>query len=271
MASWWIDNLWSLRQRHAVLTELVSKNPEELTGVETLMMRSIAASEVITGELRGFVAVEGDAAVSYCYQDEGVRRCTSGLQKYVVKAIGPPVSLRADTGDVYGLLVVKEDNCVFKIMNKDTGRAGGAECGTSSNLPGKQEIIRKIHAQIRTSFPASHPIHLLLLDDRVLSKEADEARQREAKLEQDAIKERYEPSKKGAGSALDIHHIHSLNLKQICSYIEFLLRWLERTKPSGAPRVFLSAVEYLRAVNAEEDERKASDAAKPKRIRVPKK
>jgi hypothetical protein len=255
-ASWWMDNLWSLRQRNAILSELVLK--ESLTELEDLVLRSVADSEIIKGELRGFMTIEGDAAVSYCVQDGALGRCASVLQKYIVESIGEPVSLKEDTHDIYGLIAIKEDTSVFKIVNKDTGRAGGAECGTSSNLPGKQETLRKIQGMLRSILPSGHPIRGLLLEDRVLDKDAEETRKKDAVAEQEAVKDRFE---KGKESEVDIRHINSLNLKQICSYTEFLLRWLELETPAGTPRFFLSAVEYVRA---EEEERKAADKKKPK-------
>jgi len=253
-ASWWMDNLWPLHQRNAILSELVLK--ESLTELEDLVIRSVADSEIIKGDLRGFVAIEDDTAVPYCVQDGTIGRCASVLQKFIVGSIGEPVSLKEDTHDIYGLLAIKDDTSVFKIMNKDTGRAGGAECGTSSNLPGKQETLRKIQGMLRTLLPSEHPIRGLLLEDRVLDKDAEETRKKDAVAEQEAVKDRFE---KGKESELDIGHINSLNLKQICSYTEFLLRWLELETPAGTPRFFLSAVEYVRA---EEEERKAAESQK---------
>jgi len=245
--SWWIDNLWPLRQRAAILSELVVKDPATYNGSETMALSSIADSELIKGELRGFMTIEDGKAVSYCVQEGGLARCTKGLYKYIVESIGEPVSLQEGVQDIYGLLAIKDDTAVFKIMNKETGRAGGAECGTSSNLPGKQENLRRIQAMVRTRFPASHPINGLLLEDRVLDAESEEKRKKDAIAEQDAIQSRFE---KGTESELDIHHINSLNLKQICSYTEFLLRWLDLERPVGIPRHFLSAVEYVRAEEA---------------------
>jgi hypothetical protein len=253
-ASWWMDNLWSLSQRKAVLTDLVLK--DSLTEFESLVLTSVSSSEIIRGDLRGFLAIEGDAAVPYCVQDGRIERCAKVLNKYIVDSIGPPVSLQEDTMDIYGLLAIKEDSSVFKVVNKETGRAGGAECGTSSNLPGKQENLRKIQGILRGM---SHPIQELLLEDRVLDKDSEEKRKKDAIAEQDAIRDRFE--KKG-GSDLDLHHINSLNLKQICSYTEFLLRWLELVTPKESPRAFLSAVVYVRA---EEADREAKVAEKAKR------
>jgi hypothetical protein len=184
--------------------------------------------------------------------------------EYVDEARGPPVDLEEGTRELYGLLAYKEGVSVFKTMNKSTGRPGGAECATASNLPGKQEILRELHALAKTILGGEQG---LLLDDRkeTAPTEADKKR------EQDAVRERYEPSKKSKGSAeIDIRHIHTLNLKQICPYTEFLFRWLD-TIPTGAAssprRFFLSAVDYVRAVTAAEKAKAAGKAAKPKRVK----
>ena len=169
------------------------------------------------------------------------------------------MNLEEGTAELYGLLAYKEGVSVFKTMNKSTGRPGGAECATASNLPGKQEILRELHALARTRTEAS-----LLLDDRkeTAPTEADKKR------EQDAVRERYEPSKKSKGSAeIDIRHIHTLNLKQICPYTEFLFRWLDAIPAGAGPRFFLSAVDYVRAVEAADKAKAAGKAAKPKRVK----
>ena len=209
--------------------------------------------------------MEGDEAVAYCRQADGsIGRCASSILEYVEEARGLPVNLEEGTAELYGLLAYKEGVSVFKTMNKSTGRPGGAECATASNLPGKQEILRELHALARTRTEAS-----LLLDDRkeTAPTEADKKR------EQDAVRERYEPSKKSKGSAeIDIRHIHTLNLKQICPYTEFLFRWLDAIPAgagAGAPtqRFFLSAVDYVRAVEAADKAKAAGKAAKPKRVK----
>ena len=115
----------------------------------------------------------------------------------------------------------------------------------------------------------------LLLDDRkeTAPTEADKKR------EQDAVRERYEPTKKSKGSGdIDIRHIHTLNLKQICPYTEFLFRWLDAIHTgagagagagadAATPRFFLSAVDYVRAVEAAAKAKAAEKAAKPKRVK----
>jgi hypothetical protein len=167
-------------------------------------------------------------------------------------------------------------------MNKETGRPGGAECATASNLPGKQEILREVHRIARETLPA--PLQALLLDDRKETAPTDA----EKKAQQDAVKERYEPpSKKPKNMTTDLRHINTLNLKQICPYTEFLFRWLDSTAtgpvvpaavggagagPPGLgaaerPRYFLSAVDYVRAVKASTNAKAAAKAVKPKRVK----
>ena len=260
-ASWWMDNLWTPGQRKSILESIVKKDPKDYTPIERLITESLPKSDLFIGELRGFTVLEDDKIATYCVQDGEVGRCASTLEEYIKKETGEPVDLQDDTRLTYGLMAYKEGTAVFKSMNKETGRPGGAECATSSNLPGKQDTIRNIHAEIRGM--GGNAILGLLLDDRK-STEPDEVTK---KRQQEAIKERYDPSKKSKGSdgSLDIGHVHGLNLKQICPYTEFLLRWLDLAAPSE--RAFLSAVEYVRAVEAQEAAKKAAAAAKPKRVR----
>jgi len=266
-ASWWMDNMWSLAQRKAVFAHLCRKEPDVYTTVERLVKDSVGKSELFhAGDLRGFTVLEGDQAIAYCRQSDGsIGRCASSIMEYVEEARGPPVDLEEGTAELYGLLAYKEGANVFKTMNKSTGRPGGAECATASNLPGKQEILRELHGLAKTRMEAA-----LLLDDRKETAPTEA----EKKKEQDAVRERYELSKKSKGSGdIDIRHIHTLNLKQICPYTEFLFRWLDRIPGSAAAaaaapsRFFLSAVDYVRAVEAAEKAKAAGKAAKPKRVK----
>jgi hypothetical protein len=264
-ASWWMDNLWTLGQRKATFEAIVKKDSASYTPIEQLVTESVPKSDLFVGEeLKGFTLLEGEALVTYCVQEDGeVVQCASTLERFIKEQTGEPVDLQEDTYPTYGLMAYKEGTAVFKSMNKETGRPGGAECATSSNLPGKQDTLRNIHTQIRNTFKGGAPILEHLLDDNKAT-EPDEGTK---KRQQEAIKERYEPSKKPPKDAsLDITHVHGLNLKQICPYTEFLLRWLDLAV-EGAPKAFLSAVEYARAIQAQEAEKKAAAAAKPKRVR----
>ena len=219
----------------------------------------------VGGDLKGYAVLEGEDEVAYCQQADGsVRRCASSMAEYVDEARGPAVDLEEGTQDLYGLLAFKDGTSVFKTMNKATGRPGGAECATASNLPGKQEILREVHRIARETLPVE--LQALLLDDRKETVPTDA----EKKAQQDAVKERYEPpSKKPKNMTTDLRHINTLNLKQICPYTEFLFRWLDSrvgeaaaaASPTALPsRSFLSAVDYVRAVKA-----KAKAAAKGKK------
>ena len=267
--SWWADNIWTLPQRKAVLAYLCAKDPAAYTSIERLIRTSVGKSELfVGGDLKGYAVLEGEDEVAYCQQADGsVRRCASSMAEYVDEARGPAVDLEEGTQDLYGLLAFKDGTSVFKTMNKATGRPGGAECATASNLPGKQEILREVHRIARETLPVE--LQALLLDDRKETVPTDA----EKKAQQDAVKERYEPpSKKPKNMTTDLRHINTLNLKQICPYTEFLFRWLDSrvgeaaaaaaaASPTAlAPRSFLSAVDYVRAVKA-----KAKAAAKGKK------
>jgi len=265
-ASWWMDNIWTLAQRKGVFARLALKPAASLSGVERLIRDSVGRSELFAGdELKGYAVLEDEAEVTYCVQSDGrLGRCASSVQEYVDEARGPPVDLEADTHELYGLLAFKEGTCVFKTMNKTTGRPGGAECATASNLPGKQEILREVHAIGREIVPAFAG---LLLDDRKETGPTDA----EKKTQQDAVKELYEPTKRGKGTVAtvgaDILHINTLNLKQICPYTEFLFRWFDAAATGEGHRAFLSAVDYVRAVASGARAKASEKAAKPKRVK----
>jgi hypothetical protein len=63
---------------------------------------------------------------------------------------------------------------------------------------------------------------------------------------QDALKKIYNPSLKAANPELRITHITHMSLKQVCPYMEFLLRYCDM-KHYGGKRWFLPLVEAVRA------------------------
>jgi hypothetical protein len=100
-----------------------------------------------------------------------------------------------------------------------------------------------VHRKIKDAFPADAlMVKLLLADDAGAAVEDNKVRQ----SIQDALKKMYNPKVKAGDAALRITHITHMSLKQICPYMEFLLRWMD-IRRVGGKRWFLSLVDAVRA------------------------
>jgi hypothetical protein len=100
-----------------------------------------------------------------------------------------------------------------------------------------------VHKKIKAAFASdSQIVRLLVSDDAAGTIEDNKVRQ----SIQDALKKLYNPKVKAAEPGLRITHISHLSLKQICPYMEFLLRWMDIHRVGGK-RWFLSLVDAVRA------------------------
>lgn len=243
---WWMDNVWSHGERAAVLSDWV------IHGVNTdenVYADSYRPGELFHSELSGYLVYDLDAKklLKYCYiaGDTEPSICSEELESVktaLYSAIGKDIDRKNDTGPIFGMLVSKKGNVVFKSVEKSTGVLEGAECANNSNLREHRRRIKMIQDNIRAHAPADSPIRGMLLadglDDAIPDSEHDAV--------QEALKKRYDPKAKGAKSDLNITHVKHLSLKQICPYMEFLLRWMDTHRLDGK-RWFLSVVDAARA------------------------
>ena len=121
----------------------------------------------------------------------------------------------------------------------------GAECANTSNLGNHEKRIRALHDIFRS---VADPISGLLLSDKPAERANDEDRKKRQKL---LTAQFAKPDPKFlVGSADPLKHTGDLTLKQICPYLEFLLRYADRRAlpMDGVPRRwFLSVVDSARA------------------------
>jgi hypothetical protein len=150
-----------------------------------------------------------------------------------------------DTDDIFGMIVQKSGTSIFKTVDKTAGKVlklEGAECANQSNLPNHWPRLKNVQGKIRAAF-ADQPIASRLLNDDDASVLMD-AKQRT--MIQDAERKLLEPKTKADDPSLRITHISHLSLKQICPYMEFLLRYAEM-KHVGGKRWLLGLVDAVRA------------------------
>ncbi len=229
---WWMDHEWTLEQRMSVLRQWTMHGPAE---TEQEAAKSLQPVEYFRGAISGFhtpnlVPKAKQKLLVYCFfeGDTEPTLCPSNLAQDIAEIVGPVPDKVKDTGPVFGFLTYnpKEQNVLFKTINKADGSWKGAQCFNTSNLPNHRERLTLVQRQIREHVPEDHPILALLLEDS------------------DATRPSEEESRKRAKTGTLVH-VQDLAQKQICPYMEFLLRWME-TQHLGGKRWFLSLVDSLR-------------------------
>jgi hypothetical protein len=231
---WWVDHEWTLEQRTAVLRYWTIHGAEES---EATLAKALQPVEYFRGAITGFhtpnlTPKAKQKLLAYCFfeGDTEPSQCPSNLLKDVEEIVGPAPDKVKDTGPVFGFLTYnpKENTVLFKTINKADGSWKGAQCFNTSNLPNHRERLKLVQTQIRSHVPENHPFLALLLEDSDESRPSDEEARRRAKT----------------GSLL---HLYDLAQKQICPYMEFLLRWMDSER-LGGKRWFLSLVDSLRVI-----------------------
>jgi hypothetical protein len=239
---WFMDNFWSYEDHLAVFEDWLKKGVDTLTGYEKICADTFTMPghvELFSGRLGGCVVVNNDVkkVQMYCYYERTFEQCTTLFEAEVQERLGKPVNRLTDTDALFGVLVSSGKNTVFKTVDKSTGNMNGAECSNTSNLKNHEARIRKIQDTLRTT---DDPIVPLLLDDRTETRVADGVR----KKRQENVKKQF--TLPDAEYKVELNHTSDLSLKQICPYMEFLLRYADR-RGIGGKRWFLSVVAAARA------------------------
>ncbi len=228
---WWMDHEWTLEQRGAVLHAMAMGAAPELAA-------AFQPAEFFRGDFTGYHVMNTDAKgkasklLTYCFFDgekEPVR-CPSNLQEDVQQIIGQPVHKDKDTGAIFGFLMLdpKDQTALFKTINKADGSWKGAQCFNTSNLNVPRERVVTLQRILREKVDEGHPILEVLLDDAAETQPSTDEIKRRAKT----------------GTLL---HVWDLTQKQICPYMEFLLRWMDEERIDGK-RWFLSMVDAVRSL-----------------------
>jgi hypothetical protein len=229
---WWTDHEWTMEERVAVLRHLATHGGD--------LAASFQPVELFRGDFSGYHVLNMEPKakqklLTYCYfeGDTEPAICPSNLLEDVKRLTGPPVDKEKDTGTVFGFLAwdAKSSTMLFKTINKTAkGKVSwkGAQCFNTSNLDEPRERVVLLQKILRDAVEESHPILELLLDDAV-----------ETQPSVDEIKRRV-----AAGTLL---HVFDLTQKQICPYMEFLLRWMDEERVDGK-RWFLRMVEAARSL-----------------------
>jgi hypothetical protein len=231
---WWMDHEWTLEQRGAVLKALAMGAGPSSLGAS--LAKAFQPAEFFRGDFTGYHLMNTapkakQKLLTYCFfeGDTEPSQCPTNLLGDVKALIGPPVDKEKDTGAIFGFLVLdtKDQTALFKTVNKADGSWKGAQCFNTSNLNVPRERVVAVQRMLREAVGDDHPILEVLLDDAA-----------ETQPSADEVKRRVK-----AGTLL---HVWDLTQKQICPYMEFLLRWMDEER-IGGKRWFLSMVDTARA------------------------
>ena len=247
---WWADNMWSSKERAAVFNSWAVRAGS--LGDEQ-QFADLFKSELFNDRgLSGYIIYNTDtsAVEKYCYtkgQEEDVPElCPSIYEGVVNTMIGSPVDRVSGAGPIFGMLVNKKGNVVFKSVNKlDRGSLDGAECTNTSNLLNHEHRIKLIQDTIRGA-ALDEAIKLTILPLLLGDADTDRVSDEQRKDIQEAVKKRFNPKAKAKNPDLKVAHVSHMSLKQSCPYMEFLLRWLDMKHVDGL-RWFLSLVDAARA------------------------
>jgi hypothetical protein len=244
---WWMDNIWTTEERAAVLSEFVSRT-DELADEDAKIADLFRPVELFQGAIKGFFEYKDGKVKPNCLieGESTPTACPTSFLSTIENLIGKPVDRRADTDEVFGMIVNKSGNAIFKTVDKTAGKVlklEGAECANQSNLKNHEARIMNVHKKLKEAFPAEEPIIKLLLAEDVAGVIEDNKVRQGI---QDALKKLYNPKLKATDPSLRITHVTHLSLKQICPYMEFLLRWMDMRRVGGK-RWFLSLIDAVRA------------------------
>ena len=242
-ARWWMDNVWTATERAAVLRSWTIA-PPSAAAAEAAWADAYRPTELFgAGTLKGYQVfdMESLSLKQYCMtsRDAEPAACLPILLPEVAKLVEAPLNRASDTPEVFGFLVTKEHQVVFKTVHKPSAKGSliGAECSNDSNL--KHHFPRVELATELLKGAAADPIIPLLLDT---ANETASDKKR-ATTRQGAVVKRFETAAAAAG---DLQHLTDLSLHIVCPYLEFLLRYMD-AKRIGGRRWFLSLVDTARS------------------------
>jgi len=244
---WFMENYWSYKQQRAVLSYWLLHGLDKLEGYEKTCADMFSAAnrrcELFQGRINGCVIYNFDTnkVENYCLISNAVSQCPSVFDADVKAILGKPLDRKTDTAPYFGFLVSKQKTVIFKTVDKENGSINGAECANTSNLTNHEKRIRAIHDILRKS---GAPIAPMLLNDNPAEKPT--AKQNKEREDEVRIQFEIENRRFTAASRDPFQHIGDMSLKQVCPYMEFLLRYADKTRVGGS-RWFLSIVDSARA------------------------
>ncbi len=267
--AWWMDNVWTPSERNSVFVDWTMRGFNKLNEDEKFYASQFLQNgEMFNGVLRGYFIHIDNNLKSYYFNDESnALEPVNDLIMTILTEndlVKEPVNTKEDTDEIYGIYMAKGDAVVFKTVVKGQSETG-QECQIT-NLENPISRLRVIQKQLDTFLQKDHVLHSLLLDPSSSEEIKQEAKLRSKKK---AIEERFK--EQGAKVTDDDmpKYCWELSAKQICQYMEYILRWMDR-KLINDKRWFLSLVDIDRISSKKDTKgdgqkkrgRKPKDAAK---------
>ena len=242
---WWIDNFWTLEQRRAVLQELTVRKNEELSEEERELSALFRPIELFQGDkIRGYFTynLEKERLQTFCNTSLNPLpiQCPSLLMNDVENIVGKPLDRILDTGKVFGFLSYEQGVMLAKTVLKAEGKKlnlDGAQCIGVSNLGNHFSRIQEIHKHLSTD---------AALQNQIVQDSPDtKPDPKTSKARKDYVVNLYTSKATSYDPDLDVKHMYDMSLKQLCPYIEFLLRLMDMKRIEGK-RWMLSVVDMSR-------------------------
>jgi hypothetical protein len=210
----WLFDKMPYKQQREMLEFAIAGNAEleSVLRDDILRTSTTAAYRIYNPELMTIEYI--------CRTASGFSLCASNIAAVVEKALNKPVKIPDNVGSLLGFLAAKNGKIVFKSLDTTKpmkSKAGGAECGNTSNLGEHHPRIRLLHAAGRSD-PILAP--MIIAD----------------------IEAWDEAGAKKRMSSLKPTHMKDITHQPLCLYMEFLSRLLDARKIEGK-RWFLGPVE----------------------------
>lgn len=231
---WWMDNFWTWKERRTVFLKWVETKETEYSK----LFKPVEIFE--STKMRGAFSCDTNNALQVFCQtdvDASPKLCPSTLRGDIEKIVGSPIDRMTDTESIFGFLTYFKKFIVFKTVIKEgKGSLGGKQCIGVSNLSYHAPGLIEIHKYLQTGETKD-----LILTDSEESKPSVVT----SKARKGYYKDRYAEGQVKQDDSLEVKHIADLSLKQICPYLEFLLRYADVKRVNGK-RWFLSTVDMAR-------------------------
>lgn len=247
--SWWMDHKWTSAERASVVKHWVVNG---VSDTHVAFADCLRPNELFNGSARGEAVngymestIDGNTSKLTVYRYMGDGEPTKAIEmdlEYIATVTEPPIDRKNATGPVFGIISPRNGGVVFKCVDKSESYKG-AECATSSNLEPHRARIRKIQDIVRSHLPVESDFRgLLMVDtDNADAKKAKEPQINLTKMYKGTIRDGTDP----------MTHMYHLTLKQVCPYMEFILR-IMNIKKLDNKHWFMSLTDLTRSPGIKE-------------------
>jgi hypothetical protein len=236
---WWMDYIWTPAERFAVFSNWISRGLSKLNGDEKFFADQFKHNDELfeKGGMQGFFIYK-EKLECYYINDGHIEQTTKLVDDLIATKTSAPVDIESGTDDVFGFLTKKGEDVIFKSLKKGESKMG-QDCLGSTNLENALASIRNIQEKLEAYLPADAIFRKYLLDPS----SSDEVKAIVKTLKKSQpIEKRFMP---GGDKISMPTYCRELSKLQLCQYMEFMLRYMDRKEINGK-RWFFSLVDMAR-------------------------